>query len=159
LRIEIPENVWPVEIDASELELALVNMVLNSREAMPQGGTITISAENVRLPDSGSAKQLAGDFVELRIIDTGSGIPTEVLPKIFDPFFTTRRAPRALAGLSQVCGFIQPAVRSARKATSAKELKYHALAAGRAGANCRTVRGRRRHRKLCGASADRRRRF
>ena len=107
LKIEIPQNVWPVEIDSSELELALVNMVLNSREAMPEGGTITISAENVRLPDSGSAKQLAGDFVELRIIDTGSGIPAEVLPKIFDPFFTTKEGTKGAGlGLSQVYGFV-----------------------------------------------------
>ena len=104
LTIQIPEDVWPVEIDASELELALVNMVLNSREAMPQGGSITITAENVQLPDHDSPKHLAGDFVALRIADTGSGIPAEVLPKIFDPFFTTKesnkeRRTRSVAGL------------------------------------------------------------
>jgi CheY-like chemotaxis protein len=107
LTILIPENVWPVEIDASELELALVNMVLNSREAMPpQGGNITISAENVRLPDHDSPKHLSGDFVALKIIDTGTGIPAEVLPKIFDPFFTTKESTKGAGlGLSQVYGF------------------------------------------------------
>src|SRR5258706_2821333 len=106
LAIVIPENIWPVQIDASELELALVNMVLNSREAMPQGGSITISAENVRLPDSDSPKHLSGDFVALKITDTGSGIAAEVLPKIFDPFFTTKESTKGAGlGLSQVYGF------------------------------------------------------
>ena len=106
LTIQIPQDLWPVEIDASELELALVNMVLNSREAMPQGGSITITAQNVRLPESESPKHLAGDFVALRIADTGSGIPAEVLPKIFDPFFTTKESNRSAGlGLSQVYGF------------------------------------------------------
>jgi PAS domain S-box-containing protein len=106
LTIQIPQDVWPVEIDASELELALVNMVLNSREAMPHGGSITITAENVHLPDSESPKHLCGDFVALRIADTGSGIPAEVLPKIFDPFFTTKESNRSAGlGLSQVYGF------------------------------------------------------
>ena len=106
LTIQIPQDVWAVEIDASELELALVNMVLNSREAMPQGGSITITAENVRLPDSESPKHLSGDFVALRIADTGSGIAADVLPKIFDPFFTTKESNRSAGlGLSQVYGF------------------------------------------------------
>jgi PAS domain S-box-containing protein len=106
LAIQIPQDVWPVEIDASELELALVNMVLNSREAMPQGGSITITAENVRLPDSESPKHLSGDFVALKITDTGSGIPPDVLPKIFDPFFTTKESNKSAGlGLSQVYGF------------------------------------------------------
>jgi PAS domain S-box-containing protein len=106
LTILIPEDLWPVEIDTSELELALVNMVLNSREAMAQGGSITISAENVRLPDHDSPKHLSGDFVALRVIDTGTGIPAEVLPKIFDPFFTTKEGTKGAGlGLSQVYGF------------------------------------------------------
>jgi PAS domain S-box-containing protein len=106
LAVQIPQDVWPVEIDASELELALVNVILNSREAMPQGGSITITAENVHLPDHESPKHLAGDFVALRIADTGSGIPAEVLPKIFDPFFTTKESNRSAGlGLSQVYGF------------------------------------------------------
>jgi PAS domain S-box-containing protein len=106
LTVQIPQDVWPVEIDASELELALVNMVLNSREAMPQGGIITITAENIHLPDHESPKHLAGDFVALRIADTGIGIPAEVLPKIFDPFFTTKESNRSAGlGLSQVYGF------------------------------------------------------
>jgi len=106
LTIVIPENVWPVEIDASELELALMNIVLNSREAMPQGGSITITAENVQLPDKDSPKHLAGDFVALKIIDTGSGVAAEALPKIFDPFFTTKESTLGAGlGLSQVYGF------------------------------------------------------
>ena len=106
LTVEIQQDVWPVEIDASELELALVNMVLNAREAMPQGGSITIRAQNVHLPDPESPKHLTGDFVALKITDTGSGIPAEVLPKIFDPFFTTKESNRSAGlGLSQVYGF------------------------------------------------------
>jgi len=106
LTIVIPQDLWPVETDASELELALVNIVLNSREAMPQGGAISITAENIHLPGVDAPKHLAGDFVALRVTDTGVGIAPDTLPKIFDPFFTTKQASRGAGlGLSQVYGF------------------------------------------------------
>jgi PAS domain S-box-containing protein len=99
-------DLWPVEVDVSELELALLNVVLNSRDAMPEGGTITVSAENVHLRQGDLGEDLEGDFVALTTADTGAGIPEDILPRIFDPFFTTKQAGKGTGlGLSQVHGF------------------------------------------------------
>jgi CheY-like chemotaxis protein len=95
-----------VKADVSEFELALLNITLNARDAMPQGGAITVSAENVLLQRDDTAAQLEGEFVALTIADTGIGIPEEILPKVFDPFFTTKGgAKESGLGLSQVHGF------------------------------------------------------
>jgi PAS domain S-box-containing protein len=95
---------WAVLADAGELDLAIMNLILNARDAMPSGGTITITAENV--PPPHKQAELEGDFVALSIIDTGMGIGQDVLPRVFDPFFTTKRTGRGTGlGLSQVHGF------------------------------------------------------
>src|SRR5262245_15400621 len=73
LKIAIPEGIWPVRVDVSELEIALVNLVVNARDAMPDGGVVTITAEN--LPLALGAQAIAGDFVALTVADTGVGIP------------------------------------------------------------------------------------
>jgi PAS domain S-box-containing protein len=100
-------DVWPIKIDANELELALVNLVLNARDAMPQGGTISITAENLTLERSDTRAELEGDFVALHVSDSGSGIAPDVLPKVFDPFFTTKQTDKGTGlGLSQVYGFV-----------------------------------------------------
>jgi PAS domain S-box-containing protein len=100
-------DVWPIKIDANELELAIVNLVLNARDAMPQGGTISVTAENVALERSDTTAELEGDFVALRVSDSGSGIAPDVLPKVFDPFFTTKQTDKGTGlGLSQVYGFV-----------------------------------------------------
>jgi PAS domain S-box-containing protein len=102
----IPPNTWAVKIDVSEFELALVNIALNCRDAMPRGGVITISAENVQLKSEQTPDNLAGDFVGLTIADTGSGIAADILPRVFDPFFTTKKGSSGTGlGLSQVHGF------------------------------------------------------
>jgi PAS domain S-box-containing protein len=102
----IPFDVWSVEVDVGELELALVNVAVNSRDAMPEGGTITISAENMQLARGQGPGNLAGEFVALTIADTGSGIAEDILPRVFDPFFTTKRIDKGTGlGLSQVYGF------------------------------------------------------
>jgi PAS domain S-box-containing protein len=87
----IPAGVWRVRVDAGELELALVNIALNARDAMPSGGTITVSAENVTFAPGRGGDGIEGDFVALRVSDTGSGIAADVLPKVFDPFSTASR--------------------------------------------------------------------
>ena len=108
LRIDIPQDVWPVSIDIPEFELALVNLVVNARDAMPQGGSITVSAENVTLRGTETADSLKGEFAALTTNDTGAGIPPEVLPKIFEPFFTTKSPDKGTGlGLSQAYGFVQ----------------------------------------------------
>ncbi|HTQ12382.1 MAG TPA: PAS domain S-box protein [Rhizomicrobium sp.] len=107
LSLDLAADVWPVEVDVGELELALVNIAVNARDAMPQGGTLVLEARNEAL-DGGGLAPLAGDFVRLSLTDTGSGIPDEVLPKIFEPFFTTKRLGKGTGlGLSQVYGFAQ----------------------------------------------------
>ena len=89
----------------SELELAIVNVTLNARDAMPQGGLIRITGENVRLPPA-TSRICEGDFVALTIADTGSGIAPDILTKVFDPFFTTKQGSKGTGlGLSQVHGF------------------------------------------------------
>ena len=104
----IPAGIWPVRIDPGEFELAIVNLALNARDAMPQGGVITISAENVALSGDETPDHLEGDFVELNIADTGCGIAPDILPRVFDPFFTTKSAGKGSGlGLSQVSGFVR----------------------------------------------------
>ena len=102
----IGPEVWPIRADASELELALVNVTLNARDAMPNGGTIVLTAENVLLRRGDVPEKIEGEFVVLRITDTGSGIAPDVLAKVFDPFFTTKSLTKGSGlGLSQVHGF------------------------------------------------------
>jgi signal transduction histidine kinase len=106
LSVNIPESTWPVFVDKSEFVLALVNIAINARDAMPNGGEITISAENQQHSSSNSSNELTGDFVVLTITDTGCGIPANVIPRVFDPFFTTKEVDKGTGlGLSQVYGF------------------------------------------------------
>ena len=102
LTTDMKDDVWPIRVDISELETALVNLTVNARDAMPDGGAIEISAENVTLNDEAGK----GDFVEIRVSDTGTGIPADILLKVFDPFFTTKPVGKGTGlGLSQVHGF------------------------------------------------------
>ena len=94
-----------VEVDTGELELAIVNLCVNARDAMPFGGTITIAGDNS--PESG-ADGARTDGVRLRISDTGVGIPPQVIGRVFDPFFTTKDVGKGSGlGLAQVYGFAQ----------------------------------------------------
>ncbi len=106
-QIAVPEDTWPVRVDKSELELALVNLSVNARDALPfSGGRIVISAENVTFEPSALPEQISGDFVALRVADNGSGIPHELLPRVVEPFFTTKGPDKGTGlGLSQVYGF------------------------------------------------------
>src|SRR5262249_18047122 len=105
-RIKVPPNVWPVSIDIPEFELALVNLVVNARDAMPEGGSITITGENGTLQGTETMDGIKGEFVSITVSDPGSGIPPELLSKIFEPFFTTKSAGKGTGlGLSQAYGF------------------------------------------------------
>ncbi|MEO6745798.1 MAG: PAS domain-containing protein [Caldimonas sp.] len=100
-------GLWPVEVDAGELELAVLNLCVNARDAMPGGGTITIGAENAPGFDVAGRR---GDFVCLRIEDTGTGMSPEVQARAFEPFFTTKETGKGSGlGLAQVYGFVSQA--------------------------------------------------
>ncbi len=104
--VDVPDTTWPVSVDKSELDLALVNLAVNSRDAMPNGGHIAISAENVRLQDNDAPEGKSGDYVALSVADTGTGIPPDLLPRVVEPFFTTKDPDKGTGlGLSQVYGF------------------------------------------------------
>jgi PAS domain S-box-containing protein len=105
LVIHIRRSVWPVAVDIHELELALINLVVNARDAMPGGGTITIATKNMRLQPDDTSDGLRGEFVALTVTDTGRGIEADILPKVFEPFFTTKQLDKGTGlGLSQVYG-------------------------------------------------------
>ena len=105
VEMKLAADLWPVEIDAGELELAMLNVCVNARDAMAGGGTITITAENAQ--EAGGDGLLA-DFVKLSIADTGSGMPPEILARVFEPFFTTKDIGKGSGlGLPQVYGFAQ----------------------------------------------------
>jgi len=106
LRIDIPKDIWPISVDVSEFELALVNLAVNARDAMPDGGTLTVAGVNRTLRGEETAEHLSGDFVALSLADTGSGIPPELIGKVFEPFFTTKSDGKGTGlGLSQAYGF------------------------------------------------------
>jgi PAS domain S-box-containing protein len=109
IEIDVQSELWPVRTDTRELELALLNIAANARDAMPIGGALRIGARNVTLT-GGQPPGIAGDFVALRISDTGEGIAPDVLDRIFEPFFTTKPKGKGSGlGLSQVYGFAQQA--------------------------------------------------
>ena len=106
LEIDADNDVWPVTVDPSEFETALVNLVINARDAMPQGGKVTVHAGNVFIDDD----VRKGDHVAITVKDTGTGIPADILARIFDPFFTTKPIGKGTGlGLSQVHGFAHQA--------------------------------------------------
>ena len=105
------DDLWPVKIDQSQLQQVMLNLAVNARDAMPDGGKITVEASNVHV----SAKYVelhhphmsAGDYVRISVTDTGAGMPPEVIEKAFDPFFTTKNMAEGTGlGLSMVYGFI-----------------------------------------------------
>jgi two-component system, NtrC family, sensor kinase len=104
---ELPPDIWPVKADSDDLELSLVNIVLNARDAMADGGVVSISAQNRTLrADDPATDNLSGDFVALTLRDNGAGIAPEHLARVFEPFFTTKEVGRGTGlGLSQVYGF------------------------------------------------------
>jgi signal transduction histidine kinase len=104
-------GVWPTHVDVSQLENAIVNLVVNARDAMPDGGRITIETANASLDDA-YCRQFGdvspGQYVLLSVTDTGAGISSENLSKVFEPFFTTKSASnRTGLGLAMIYGFVK----------------------------------------------------
>lgn len=105
LQFDVAKGVWPIMVDVAEFETALVNLVINARDAMAGGGVITISAHNDMPGETG-----VGGHVAISVEDTGTGIAPDILGKIFDPFFTTKPIGKGTGlGLSQVHGFAHQA--------------------------------------------------
>jgi PAS domain S-box-containing protein len=104
LQIALAGELWLTHADPGQLENALLNLAVNARDAMPDGGHLRIETDNVRLDDAGAK----GDYVQILVADSGSGMPPDVVAKAFDPFFTTKPAGRGTGlGLSQVYGFVR----------------------------------------------------
>jgi signal transduction histidine kinase/CheY-like chemotaxis protein len=113
IRIEtvLEAGVWQVSADENQLENALLNLAVNARDAMPDGGKLVIATSKVVLPDDDAAAQeeiTPGDYTRIAVTDTGTGMTREVLAKAFDPFFTTKDIGQGTGlGLSQVYGFVR----------------------------------------------------
>ncbi len=103
-------SLWPALVDPSQLESALLNLAINARDAMPEGGRITIETANKWLDDRGARERelSPGQYLSLCVTDTGAGIPDDIVERIFDPFFTTKPIGEGTGlGLSMVHGFVR----------------------------------------------------
>ena len=106
LQVDLPEGLWNIMVDPNEFDLSIINLCVNARDAMPQGGKLRITGQNIILPTGEAANEEGGSFVRLSVSDTGVGIPAAALSRIFEPFFTTKELGKGTGlGLSQVYGF------------------------------------------------------
>jgi two-component system NtrC family sensor kinase len=106
IKVDVPDGVCAIRVDPGELELAIINLAVNAKDAMPGGGTLSIRAKPVTLKGEAPEEGLSGEFVAIRVADTGHGIPPDVLARVFEPFFTTKEVGKGTGlGLSQVYGF------------------------------------------------------
>lgn len=107
LAIEPDQDVWPIRVDANQLENAVLNLAINARDAMPGGGELSIQTRNASVTDADATSEIGpGDYAVICVSDTGVGISPEVLSKVFDPFFTTKPIGKGTGlGLSMIYGF------------------------------------------------------
>ena len=105
---EVPAEGLCLYVDAAQLELALVNLLINARDAMPEGGSIRVTMDETTRPADFPPSAAPGEFLRIRVEDQGEGIPPELLERVTEPFFTTKSAGKGTGlGLSMVAGFIQ----------------------------------------------------
>jgi signal transduction histidine kinase len=103
IQTDLVQDLWPAMVDPSQIEAAIINLAINARDAMPEGGVLTIATRNIPLGVGGSLSP--GDYVAVRVTDTGTGMTPEVIAHVFEPFFTTKEPGRGSGlGLSQVHG-------------------------------------------------------
>jgi CheY-like chemotaxis protein len=110
IRIEkqLADSLWTAMVDPDQLELAILNLCINARDAMPENGTLTLSTRNESVEEGRIADLGQGDYVVISVTDTGSGIPPEVLSRVLEPFFTTKEVGKGTGlGLPMVYGLAQ----------------------------------------------------
>jgi signal transduction histidine kinase/HAMP domain-containing protein len=108
LKLRTDEQLWLCHVDPSLLETALLNLALNGRDAMPDGGVLEIETRNVVLDDEAVARCPSGSYVRLSVKDTGCGMAPEIRDRVFEPFFTTKEVGKGTGlGLSMVYGFVR----------------------------------------------------
>ncbi len=108
MHVDIAPDAWPIKVDTTEFEIALVNLVVNARDAMPDGGTVSLQVRNAHLDDTHNVAP--GEYLAVTVADTGSGIAPDIVSKVFEPFFTTKPVGKGTGlGLSQVHGFVHQA--------------------------------------------------
>jgi len=114
LEVQVAPDAQPVEVDPTQFELAILNLAVNARDAMPNGGTLAVEAANLP-PDAASDAPGPGEWVRIAVRDSGTGMPPDVLARAFDPFFTTKAVGKGSGlGLSQVYGFARQSGGTAR---------------------------------------------
>jgi CheY-like chemotaxis protein len=108
---KLAEDAWSALVDPNQLTTAVLNLAINARDAMPQGGKLTLETRNVFLDEgyaSAHSEVIVGNYVMIAVGDTGTGIPPEYLERVFDPFFTTKEVGKGTGlGLSMVFGFVK----------------------------------------------------
>ncbi len=110
-RVDLPKDLWLISGDATQIHQVLMNLCVNARDAMPQGGILTLSATNLWLKETDIQKPLnapAGAYIAITVTDTGTGMPPEIVARIFDPFFTTKEIGKGTGlGLSTTIGILK----------------------------------------------------
>jgi len=111
VRVKLEEEPWLTRVDPSQLENSIINLAINSRDAMPSGGTLVVETSNAVIDETYAINQtevVPGEYVMLRVGDNGTGIPKEALQHVFDPFFSTKERTKGSGlGLSMVYGFVK----------------------------------------------------
>ncbi len=109
LRLDLTEQAWPVMCDRNQLENAILNLAINARDAMPDGGRLIVRTENISADQAGAGiTGMEGDYLAIDVQDSGWGMPPEVVARAFEPFFTTKPQGKGTGlGLSMLYGFVQ----------------------------------------------------